>query len=572
MRRFFVGLGIAMVAMFSANAGQIANVEYIHNLIENNWGVVVPFGRNLISPNQVANMEYLLTAVDVANEMIHGKPISSYGTGQYATRQVVDTVVTQQAVDNLISKARIPAVFEVTTTSDTQNFTFNLSASGTFYVDWGDGNVEKIEKTSVADEKFEHKYSVAGEYIIGFEGQATEYNTNPFVPSISFANNKNVGGISGKLGNVLGTLDNGNQPSFKTTFANCTNMKGEIPADLFDGIKGQTWDYMFSQLFDGCSGLTGNIPEDLFADLSGNFTKGLFESTFRGCSGLTGNIPEDLFATVDGGLGIASFFQLFAGCSGLSGTIPEGLFATIDGEPQESCMAEVFKGCNKLTGTIPENLFAGVKGKPAVSMFYETFLGCRGLRGPIPEKLFAGIDGEPAGSMFHSVFKQTGICGAIPEKLFAGVKGKPAPNMFDSSFVDCGVTSIPAGLFAGIDGEPAVAMFNRTFHWNPSLGSVPGGLFAGVYGAPAKDMFNSTFDTCPNVKEIAGPLFGDLSGDVADKMFYGMFNGATSLTGPSARVADGTYLYDIWELSSDQNTYSGASKLTDWAQIPDNWK
>ena len=44
MRRFFVGLGIAMVAMFSANAGQIANVEDIHNLIENNWGVVVPFG------------------------------------------------------------------------------------------------------------------------------------------------------------------------------------------------------------------------------------------------------------------------------------------------------------------------------------------------------------------------------------------------------------------------------------------------------------------------------------------------------------------------------------------------
>ena len=58
---------------FAAHAAQIANVEYVHNMIANRIGVEVPYNPRLHSINQVANMEYLLTAVDVANEILNGE-------------------------------------------------------------------------------------------------------------------------------------------------------------------------------------------------------------------------------------------------------------------------------------------------------------------------------------------------------------------------------------------------------------------------------------------------------------------------------------------------------------------
>ena len=38
--------------------------------------------------------------------------------------------------------------FQITTTNDTDKFVFNMSAKGTFYIDWGDGNVELIDRAN----------------------------------------------------------------------------------------------------------------------------------------------------------------------------------------------------------------------------------------------------------------------------------------------------------------------------------------------------------------------------------------------------------------------------------------
>jgi len=189
--------------------------------------------------------------------------------------------------------------------------------------------------------------------------------------------------------------------------------------------------------------------------------------------------------------------------------------------------------------SIPANLFGELNGNGAPYMFDSTFSGCDQLQ-TVEGPLFSGTI-TPAASMFRSTFSGTQIT-SIPENLFAGISGAPAEWMFAYTFMNTQITSIPENLFAGISGAPAENMFNGTFNWNPGLKSIPDGLFAGI------------------------------SGPAADSMFYTTFASCSSLTGPSARI-NGQYLYEIWpDVSGDMATYSGATKLSDYDQIPDNWK
>ena len=61
-------------------AGQIVNVEYIHNAINQKWNVAIPYNKKLTNPRVAANMQYLLTAVDRANKILNNAPISDFGT------------------------------------------------------------------------------------------------------------------------------------------------------------------------------------------------------------------------------------------------------------------------------------------------------------------------------------------------------------------------------------------------------------------------------------------------------------------------------------------------------------
>ena len=90
--------------------------------------------------------------------------------------------------------------FIMTTTPDTTEFSFQISAAGTFYIDWGDGKTETIEKTSTGNQTISHTYSTANEYVIKLGGQATGYDT--YDPAISFYENQNLAKI-----NFKGSLD-----------------------------------------------------------------------------------------------------------------------------------------------------------------------------------------------------------------------------------------------------------------------------------------------------------------------------------------------------------------------------
>ena len=148
MRKILFSVLGCLVAV-CAHAAQIVNVDYVHKLIAQKWDVSVPIKAD--SPMQVANMKYLLTAVDVANEILNGEKTTDYGNTEFATLQVADTVATIQAVDTLVRK-EIEYKFFLTTTS-TNSFSFSISAAGEFVIDWGDGTVETKTKALEAAAK-----------------------------------------------------------------------------------------------------------------------------------------------------------------------------------------------------------------------------------------------------------------------------------------------------------------------------------------------------------------------------------------------------------------------------------
>ena len=253
------------------NSAQIVNVEYIHKLIEQQYGITVPYNSNLTNPHVAANMKYLLTTIDAANSILNGEQITDYGNGAYATTVATDTVATLEMVRDHIRNYK----FFATTTPDTTSFNFTISASGVFHIDWGDGTQESYRKNNTTTTTYSHEYATAGEYVIKIGGYRTGGN------SLSFQNNKNLAKIDGSLGAIFSTIKNKNgtvsNPLFNYLFSGCTNLAGEIPPDLFKGIYGQPANYgMFRELFSGCTKLTGNIPPNLFGYLSGKYMHSIF--------------------------------------------------------------------------------------------------------------------------------------------------------------------------------------------------------------------------------------------------------------------------------------------------------
>ena len=519
---------------WATDVAPIINVKYVHDAIRTKWGLDIPYNAGLTNPSAAANMRYVLGMVDRANARFNIE--THYGTGPYATSAAANRTTANRAIEKLVDKpSGYP--FIATTTPDTPEFNFDLSASGTFYVDWGDGTVDTIEKNDVNKQSFSHTYETAGTYVVKLGGRATGYSQDKepevhptsldddavaygapdedynYVPVISFAGNGYLAKIEGSLGKIFPTLPGGIQPRFSHTFVHCISLSGTIPGELFSGISGAPVAGMFYGTFSGSEGLTGAIPEKLFAGISGAPATGMFAETFSDCFGLTGAIPEKLFAGISGAPAPGMFDKTFYGCTGLT--------------------------------AIPEKLFAGISGAPAESMFYGTLAGCTGLTA-ISEKLFAGISGAPATYMFFGTFAGCEGLVTIPEKLFAGISGAPAESMYSMTFASCkGLTAIPKNLFGNISGAPADEMFYNTFSGCSGLtGEIPLGLFGNISGAPAGAMFSGTFSDCPG------------------------------LTGPSARTPDGIPLYQAFPTANYDNAgdmYLNDENLSDYCEIPKSW-
>ena len=301
MRKILFGVLGCLVAV-CAHAAQIVNVDYVHKLIAQKWDVSVPIKAD--SPMQVANMKYLLTAVDVANEILNGEKTTDYGNSEFATLQVADTVATIQAVDTLIQKP-IEYKFFITVDMEKVNegcmdwgqeehaiskFGLDFSAAGTFYVDWGDGTSEIIKKTDTETISYFHDYgSKNGVYTVKIGGKATNYgdmSVFQFNGLYDWCSSiwDGIVQIDGSLGAIFSTLSDGTQPIFSYVFSDSHNLEGTIPENIFDGIHGDLRDGMFSFAFadtplTGPSArINGKYLYEIWPDATCNQVGGMYQS------------------------------------------------------------------------------------------------------------------------------------------------------------------------------------------------------------------------------------------------------------------------------------------------------
>lgn len=365
-------------------ADDIVNVKYVHELLEHNYGVFVPYNDALTDDTVAVNMRYLLSVVDVANEFISGAP-TAYSATVYATDDAADTIVVQQAFDTLLEEVKVvdhEYPFEMTVTANV--FSFDISAQGEFYVDWGDGKVETITKENTNNETYSHTYSGTAAYSVRLGGVATDYNDDILTAAISFYNNSNVSTILGNLSMIFPTLENGKNPRFYNTFANMSNLTGAIPANLFIDLKGAPVTNMFYGTFAGTTNLRGAIPEKMFGNLTGAPAEGMFHSTFRGLQQLTNAVPVALFSGITGAPAKDMFNSTFYGCSKLRGNLPTGLFAGISGQVAQGMFSSTFYNCSKLSG-IDDGVFGDLKGDAQTDMFTNMFYADNKLYGYSPK-------------------------------------------------------------------------------------------------------------------------------------------------------------------------------------------
>ena len=386
--------------------------------------------------------------------------------------------------------------FQVTTTSDTTEFAFSINATGTFYVDWGDGtSFETITISDTSGKEILHTYQQAGTYVIKIGGAATGYGTSDDIPTISFTANKNVKYIDGILGAIFSTLPDGTQPSFFDAFYGCTNLTGELPEELFVGISGIGRPRMFGYTFADTDIQT--IPDTLFAPLESALTNQMFAYTFTGCDKLT-SIP----ALFDGFTTSAprAFQGTFSNCTALE-SIPENLFGITD-NPSDYMFAETFAGCTNLK-TIPENLFSTISGAPGEYAFQDTF-AATGIT-EIPSALFSKID-TPSKGLFNGTFTECVNLTSVPSELFKNIK-QPSDSLFANTFSFTGLTSVPDDLFTHMSGEPTPNMFESTFAYSDIESAIPANLFGNITGMPAESMMAHMFERSSATSYINPNLF-----------------------------------------------------------------
>ena len=252
--------------------------------------------------------------------------------------------------------------FTITTTSLATNtvFWFSMSPKGSFAVDWGDGNIDNINRTGTTLTDYPHTYTDGGVKTIKICGKATEYNptggdnvvtTITFYKTDSSNTSKWISSVSGSLGSVFPTIGGGTnsnqQPRFRETFKMASHLT-EVPAGLFNGVSGSAAS-MFRSTFDR-TGLIA-IPEGLFANATGG-AQDMFRSTFYLCTSLA-SLPAYLFA----GITVAAkdeFRWTFYNASGLTGKyIPSTAFAGLvsEGAPSpdpDNMWYQTFDGSNLL--------------------------------------------------------------------------------------------------------------------------------------------------------------------------------------------------------------------------------
>jgi hypothetical protein len=513
--------------------------------------------------------------------------------------------------DNTISDLKCePVKFSATVQlQDFDYWAFSISATGTFYVDCGDGNLEggdgdhTIVRTTPGEEGYKCVWGDGGSHTVRFGGLATGYSTNTDVAAISFTSQEEeivdewgepyyltqteLLEIDGSLGAIFPVI-NGNIPRFIGTFDTFCSIE-TVPINLFSGIDTSNATEtinMFKFTFSGCNDVT-SIPASLFATIdtsAATNTSSMFYGTFNRWFSLV-DVPTGLFGAIDTSAVTNTsnmFSYTFSGCSALD-SIPSGLFSAIDTSAAtntSNMFGYTFSGCSALD-SIPTGLFSAIDTSVATNtsnMFNATFNGSRNLSS-VPTGLFSTIDTSAAtntSSMFDYTFAGCNGLISIPANLFAAIDTSHATNtskMFSATFSGCSnLSGIPNNLFSAIDTSAATdtsGMFNYTFKGCNNISNIPWSLFNKINTASAtntSNMFNHTFAET-NISTIPRDLFEKIklsSATSTSSMFNGTFSGCGNLNNIPAELFDKISTTNVlYTNSMFDSTFSGCSNLTE---------
>lgn len=454
--------------------------------------------------------------------------------------------------------------FSLTTTnlSSGDEFSFSIAASGTFYVDCGDGGTlsgtgvsgTTITKSDTEDEEYTCTYSTDGVKTIRFGGTATEYSQDYGTIDFGDYTAEYIAELSGDISAIFPYLGSsaGQYPRFSNAFSYCENLTS-ISGSLFGGYTTGVAS-MFRSTFEGCTSLQ-TISGNMFSNMT-TASGDTFREIFQDCESLT-SIPSGLFSSITNIVSGAprTFERTFAGCTSIE-TIPANLFAGLTSVWDRSFYA-TFENCTSIA-SIPENLFANIT-TGSTSSFHSTFSGCENLAS-IPENLFRNIT-TGAAWMFAGTFYGCSDLTSLPAGLFSRVTNG-ANYMFQNTFNGCtGLISLPENLFSGVTSA-AERMFDGTFDGCSRLtGYIPPSTFAGLVanGHPtANSMWNNTFNNtqlvteCPSgtTQYITGyegtnastTWNGKVSCQVVTTVDLTWFDNGTTISGPSSCEIGGTFI------------------------------
>ena len=484
------------------------------------------------------------------------------------------------------------AKFSVTTTNDTTELNWYMSAKGTFYVDCGDGGTltqstssygtisdKTVNRTSTNSTTYTCTWASAGAHTVRFGGTATHYPTASNVAAISFSSAK-IASISGSLGAMfpqLGTGAGGRIPRFSGTFSGCTSLT-EIPGDLFSGITTGA-QAMFYQTFSGCKSLT-EIPAGLFSNITTG-AKEMFIGTFQACSNLGGYIPPSTFAGLiaNGSPTASSMWERSFSNTLLATTCPAGTTQYITGYEGTNGSTTWYGkvSCEPCTGTLPAN---ATYTAGTCSWTCNTGYTLDNGECVVKDDVFTVTTVEmSAGATFTFTMTAKGTftvnCGDGGVLSGTGVSGNtitrtntteatytctyPSAGVHKITFEKVSVTGYyndtnkptlgfrnntnVAGISGSIGsvfptitpgakgGQPTMCyMFAGCTNLS---GKIPENLLSGIYGEPVAWQFRNMFQGCTSLEgPIPAGLFADISGAAKVGTFGHVFSGCTSLKGP----------------------------------------
>lgn len=274
-------------------------------------------------------------------------------------------------------------------------YSFAISASGTFYIDCGDGGTLRNSAHTTQTSPFTRN-SATGEtyycylpvnadgYTISFAGSVNGYNnasgSSYNVSAISFYTGQTrkiadiIKTVSGSLSAIFPTLDDGStlakQPRFIYTFYNATKFVGPLSSSLFSGLHGPFAAYMFRRTFYSNTSLTGYVPYNFFADLEtaqANMSK-VLKDIFKGNNTMQTSCQSGTEAYT---LSYAGYLNGKAVCKPLSACNPNEY--EYDGNCYAKCTGTNMNEL-KLSSGLSYNMVATKPTTPAMNIQYNNII------------------------------------------------------------------------------------------------------------------------------------------------------------------------------------------------------